>query len=153
MKGRPPKPTKLKKMAGTDQPCRIIPNEMEVTTLANIPAPHIELNEYGLREWEIITSELLAKKMLHLVDLSLVASYSNEMGLYFEMEFLLKKVGRVDEFFNEDGQLTRRTVKAEQRIAKDALANAMKIAAQFGLTPSARTRISMPEQGPKPLVI
>ena len=67
------------------------------------------------------------------------------MGLYVEMEEKLKRVGRIDEFYNEDGALIRRTTKPEQRIANDSLAKALKIACQFGLTPSARTRINAPE--------
>jgi len=83
--------------------------------------------------------------MLHLVDLALITAYANEIALYIEMEIFLKINGRVDEFFNEDGALTRRAQKPEQKIANDSLAKALKIACQFGLTPSARTRISMPE--------
>tara|TARA_R110001632_G_scaffold157141_1_gene275493 strand:+ start:117 stop:581 length:465 start_codon:yes stop_codon:yes gene_type:complete len=144
-KGRPAKPTQLKKMAGTDQPCRINPNEMQVSLLANVPDPPFQLNEYGSHEYNIVCIELHSKRMLHLVDLALVTSYANEMGTYIEMENYLKLNGRVDEFFNEDGALTRRTQKPEQRIATDSLNKALKIACQFGLTPSARTRISAPE--------
>jgi len=152
MKGRPPKPTRLKRMAGTDQPCRINPNEMEVSRLLNIPEPPMQLNDLGLREWVNITAELHGKQMLHLVDLPLIAAYCNEMALYIESEKILLQ-GRVDEFYNDEGVLTKRQAKPEQKIARDALAAALKIAAQFGLTPSARTRISMPQQGPKPLEI
>tara|TARA_R110000751_G_scaffold63710_1_gene131309 strand:+ start:32 stop:496 length:465 start_codon:yes stop_codon:yes gene_type:complete len=144
-KGRPAKPTQLKKMAGTDQPCRINPNEMQVSLLANVPDPPYPLNDYGFNEYKIVCLELHSKRMLHLVDLALVTAYANEMGIYIEMENLLKNIGRVDEFFNEDGALTRRNQKPEQRIATDSLAKALKIACQFGLTPSARTRISAPE--------
>lgn len=144
-KGRPPKPTALKRMAGTDQPCRVNPNEMQVSLLANIPAAPMSLNDYGQREYNIVCAELHSKKMLHLVDLALVTAYANEMGLYVEMEEKLKKLGRIDEFYNEDGALTKRQAKPEQRIANDSLAKALKIACQFGLTPSARTRINAPE--------
>ena len=125
-KGRPPKPTALKRMAGTDQPCRVNPNEMEVSLLANIPNAPMPLSEYGQREYEIVCTELHSKRMLHLVDLSLVTAYANEMGLYVEMEQKLKTLGRIDEFFNEDGALTKRQPKPEQRIANDALAKALK---------------------------
>jgi len=153
MKGRPPKPTRLKQLAGTDQPCRLLPNEMEVARLVNIPSPPMQLSEQGLIEWEIITGELHSKKMLHLVDLSIIAAYCNEMALYIETEKILLLNGRIDEFYNDEGMLIRRQGKPEQKIAKDSLATALKIAAQFGLTPSARTRISMPAQGIKPLEI
>jgi len=139
-------------MAGTDQPCRILPNEMEVSRLVNIPNPPMHLSDQGLKEWDVITMELHSKQMLHLVDLSLVAAYCNEMALYIETERTLLK-GRIDEFYNEEGILIRRLAKPEQKISKDALAAALKLAAQFGLTPSARTRISMPNQTPKVLEI
>tara|TARA_R110002095_G_scaffold212860_1_gene202676 strand:- start:401 stop:862 length:462 start_codon:yes stop_codon:yes gene_type:complete len=145
MQGRPPKPTRLKEMSGTDQPSRLLPNEMHVSLLGNIPEAPFILNDFGSKEFEIVCSELHSKRMLHLVDLSLVTAYANEMGIYIEHENILKTSGRIDEFFNEDGALTRRAQKPEQKIANDSLAKALKIACQFGLTPSARTRISMPE--------
>lgn len=83
--------------------------------------------------------------MLHLVDLSLITTYCNEMALYIETETTLKTIGRIDEFYNEDGELTRRQSKPEQKIANDALNKALKIAVQFGLTPAARSRIAAPE--------
>ena len=149
MKGRPPKPTKLKKMAGTDQPCRVRDDEMQVAQVVKIPPPPMDLSDQGMREWNIITAELYAKQMLHEVDLSLVAAYCNEMGLYIETEKILRERGRVDEFYDDDGELIRRLSKPEQKIAKDALNAALKIASQFGLTPSARTRIAMPSIEPQ----
>ena len=145
MKGRPPKPTILKRMAGTDQPCRVNENEMKVSQLAAIPKPPFELNERAEKEYYIICAELLSKKMLHLVDLVLITSYANEISIYIEMENLLKTTGRIDEFYNDDNLLVRRQAKPEQKISNDSLAKALKIAAQFGLTPSARTRINAPE--------
>ena len=145
MKGRKPKPTRLKELAGTAQPCRVKPNEMEVSRLANIPEPPFYLTDTGKNEFNIICSELSNKKMLHLVDLSLITTYCNEMALYIETETTLKTIGRIDEFYNEDGELTRRQSKPEQKIANDALNKALKIAVQFGLTPAARSRIAAPE--------
>ena len=145
MKGRPPKPTRLKQMAGTEQPCRAIENEMQVSLLASIPEPPFSLNEYGSKEFNIVCIELHGKRMLHLVDLALVTAYANEMGIYIEMEMDLHQNGRIEEYYSDEGLLTRRVQKPEQRIANDSLAKALKIACQFGLTPSARTRISAPE--------
>jgi len=146
MKGRKPKPTKLKEMSDTAQPCRVLDNEMSVSILANIPDPPFQLSEQAEREYYIICQELHSKKMLHLVDLSLLTAYANEMALYIETERLLRQHGRIDEFYNEDGQLIRRQSKPEQKISNDALNKALKIAVQFGVTPSARTRIQQPEQ-------
>ena len=117
MKGRKPKPTRMKEMSVTDQPCRVLDNEMTVSILANIPDPPFDLSAQAEREYYIICQELHAKKMLHLVDLSLITAYSNEMALYIETEKVLRQHGRIDEFYNEDGQLIRRQSKPEQKIA------------------------------------
>ena len=146
MKGRKPKPQRLKELAGTAQPCRTNPNEMEVSRLINVPEPPFLLSDQGKTEFAIICNELSNKKMLHLVDLSLITAYCNEMALYIETELILKENGRIDEFFNEDGELIKRQGKPEQKIANDALNKALKIAVQFGLTPSARTRINAPAE-------
>ena len=144
MKGRKPKPQRLKELAGTAQPCRTNENEMQVSRLVNIPAAPFLLSEQGEIEYSIICNELSNKKMLHLVDLSLVTAYCNEIAIYIEMENSLKQTGRIDEFYSEDGLLTRRQAKPEQKIANDSLNKALKLAVQFGLTPSARTRINAP---------
>lgn len=144
-RGRKKIPTRLKELRGTNQKCRTIKNEFTPSLLANIPDPPFKLTEIALREYYIIASELLGKKMLYNVDLSLLCSYCREIGTYIEMETILQQTGRIDEFYNEDGILTRRQMRAEQRVSNQALNNAIKLAANFGLTPSMRTKIASPD--------
>ena len=52
--------------------------------------------------------------------------------------------GRIQVFRNPDGTLKHTQAVPYQKIAKDALNSAMKLATQFGLTPVARASIAAP---------
>ena len=143
MKGRPPTPTALKVLGGTDQPCRVRKDEMKPASLTHLPRPPAELNERAAQEWYTVASELLNQRMLHAVDLSLLAAYCNEVAVYWECEELLRKNGRVMQTVRKDGAKTMMQVPYVS-IGRNALKMAHQLAAQFGFTPAARTRISAP---------
>ena len=143
-KGRKKTPTKLKSMAGTIRADRIVENEMQVDLCRGIPPAPDWLSEIGKEEWSKITHQLFNLEMLHTVDLKMIEAYCNEMSLYIECEQKLREAGRVDEFFNVEGDLVRRQAKPLMKIKNDALANALKLATLFGITPVARANISAP---------
>lgn len=135
------KPTKLKEIQGTLKPSRTLENEMTVTSVSKLPeAPEI-LDKTARKIWKQVTKELFGKGMLHVVDLPLLSAYCNEMSIYIEMEKFMKENGRVQFYYNEEGQIRHSQSVPQQKIANDALSKAHKIAVQFGFTPSARTTI------------
>tara|TARA_R110002020_G_scaffold470398_1_gene696269 strand:- start:11022 stop:11498 length:477 start_codon:yes stop_codon:yes gene_type:complete len=143
-KGRKKKPTQLKKIQGTLRKYREVENEMQVDLCEIIPDPPIWLSKIGKSEWEKVTNQLFNLQMLHVVDLKMVEAYCNEMSLYIECEQALREGGRIDEFFNAEGDVVRRQAKPLIKMKNDALANALKLAVNFGITPSARANISAP---------
>jgi P27 family predicted phage terminase small subunit len=144
-KGRKKLPSKLKEMQGTTVPCRTVENEMQVDLVKELPEPPEWLSEIGKQEWNKVTLQLFNLQMLHQIDLRLIEAYCNEMSLYIETEQLLRNKGRIQAFKNTDGSLKHTQAVPHQKIAKDALAAALKIATQFGLTPTARASISAPQ--------
>ena len=144
-KGRKKTPTKLKTMAGTLRSDRIVENEMQVDLCNHIPTAPQWLSEIGKEEWNKITNQLFNLEMLHSVDLKMIEAYCNEMSLYIETEIMLREKGRIQIFKNSDGTLKHAQAVPYQKIAKDALDKAMKLATQFGLTPVARASISAPK--------
>tara|TARA_R110000851_G_scaffold227154_1_gene379985 strand:+ start:165 stop:641 length:477 start_codon:yes stop_codon:yes gene_type:complete len=143
-KGRKKIPTVLKEMQGTLEKSRMVENEMQVDLVSELPeAPNL-LSTIGITEWYKVTSQLYNLKMLHNIDLRLIEAYCNEMALYIECETELRQNGRVDIFKNTNGDVVRSQAKPYQKIAKDALNSALKLATQFGLTPVARANISAP---------
>lgn len=148
MKGRKKIPTALKKMKGTDRKDRELENEMIVSHVISMPDPPLFLNEFGAAEWHKVTNELANLSMLHSVDLGMLSSYCREMGIYFEMVEELK-AGQVERTYDKDGRLRASKLKPEVKIARDSLDRAIKLAVQFGFTPSSRASIQMPEQKKK----
>ena len=144
-KGRKKIPTKIKEMQGTKYPYRPVENEMTPSLYEHIPDPPEWLSEIGKQEFVKVTEQLFNLQMLHHIDIRLIEAYANEMSLYIETEQLLRKKGRIQAFTNADGTLKHAQAVPHQKIAKDALSAAMKIATQFGLTPTARTSISSPQ--------
>ena len=144
-KGRKNIPTKIKKMQGSLNSSRELKNEMQVTTLTELPPAPDWLTPLAQNEWRNVTNELLNLQMLHQIDLILLAAYCNAISLHIEMEKYLMEKGRVNHYYNEDGSLRHSQSKPEVKISNDSLANALKIAVQFGFTPSSRGSISAPK--------
>ena len=145
-RGRKKIPTKIKEMQGTLTKSRVLENEMEVRRVSQIPKAPEYLSELGKLEWNIVTEELSIKNMLHIVDLALLSAYCNEISTYLEASEILNKKGKVERTYRDDGRLRSSKLKPENRIARDSLAAALKIATQFGFTPSSRASIPQPDQ-------
>tara|TARA_R100000278_G_C5476538_1_gene166618 strand:+ start:1813 stop:2289 length:477 start_codon:yes stop_codon:yes gene_type:complete len=143
-KGRKKLPTKIKEMQGTLESSREVINEMQVDLVQKIPEPPELLSEIGKKEWYKVTNQLYNLNMLHNIDLRLIEAYCNEISLYIETEMMLREKGRIQVFKNSDGSIKHAQAVPYQKIAKDALNSALKLATQFGLTPVARASISAP---------
>ena len=143
-KGRKKIPTKIKELQGTIKAERTLENEMQVSLVSLVPKAPKWLSEIGKSEWNKVCFELFNKKMLHQIDLRLLEAYCNAISLHIEMEMMLRKKGRIQEFTNPDGSLKHTQAVPHQKIANDALDRALKIATQFGFTPSARSSINQP---------
>tara|TARA_Y100000004_G_scaffold173316_1_gene211060 strand:- start:11970 stop:12446 length:477 start_codon:yes stop_codon:yes gene_type:complete len=144
-RGRKKTPTKLKELRGTVRNDRLVQNEMQATLVLKIPDPPNWLSEIGQIEFKKVCTELYGKNMLHEIDLRLIEAYANEISLYIETEQLLREKGRIQVYKNSDGTIKHAQVVPYVKVARDALNSAMKIATQFGLTPSARSSISAPQ--------
>tara|TARA_R110000824_G_scaffold271530_3_gene460032 strand:- start:402 stop:878 length:477 start_codon:yes stop_codon:yes gene_type:complete len=143
-RGRKKIPTKIKELQGTIKSERKLDNEMIVSLVSKIPLAPEWLSEIGKSEWVKVCVELFNKQMLHQIDLRLLEAYCNAISLHIETEIHLREKGRIQEFKNPDGTIKHTQAVPHQKIANDALDRALKIATQFGFTPSARSSINQP---------
>ena len=143
-RGRKKIPTKIKELQGTLKGERTLDNEMTVSLVSQIPEAPEWLSEIGKVEFKKICIELFNKRMLHNIDLRILEAYANAISLHIETEQYLRENGRIQEFKNPDGTIKHTQSVPYQKIANDALDRALKIATQFGFTPSARSSISQP---------
>ena len=143
-RGRKKIPTKIKELQGTIKAERKLDNEMTVSLVSKIPLAPEWLSEIGKSEWIKVCVELFNKQMLHQIDLRILEAYCNAISLHIETEIHLRENGRIQEFKNPDGTIKHTQAAPHQKIANDALDRALKIATQFGFTPSARSSINQP---------
>lgn len=140
MAGRPATPTKIKKLKGTDQPCRILKNEINPAHIT-LPSPPDWLHDYAKDEWYIVTQELEALQILSKMDLSMLATYCHQIATIREATQQLVTSGFDMVLETPNGALQPNPLLGIINKSTDV---ALKIAGQFGFTPAARTRIGAP---------
>ena len=143
-RGRKKIPSRIKELQGTTKSDRVMANEMQVALVQTLPLAPEWLSEIGKNEWIKVCTELFNKQMLHQIDLVLLEAYCNAISLHIETEQMLRDKGRIQIYKNPDGTLKHTQAVPYQKIANDALDRALKIATQFGFTPTARSSINQP---------
>jgi len=93
MKGRKPKPTKLKVIQGTFRKDRANPDEPVPEN--KIPSPPDFLNADALQEWGRMSEKLYQLGMLAEIDRGIFAAYCQAFGRWAEAERLIKEKGMV----------------------------------------------------------
>lgn len=127
-------PTAIRQLHGTDRPDRRVANE--VTPPASLPSPPAALGAIGKREWRRVGAILLAHGLVTELDremlFGLCASY--------ETAYLAtKELGRLAALTHETPNGHSQT-SALVNVQSKALEKMHKFAAEFGLSPSARTK-------------
>ena len=139
--GRPRTPTTQLKLHGTYRADRRYENEP--TSDSAVPPRPKFLKGEARREWDRITPILLKMRCISEADMAMIAAYCLEWGRYVA---LAKKVSRVEDMVCVTANGNE--ILSPFYIAQiAALKNFQKLASEFGLSPSARTRI---KTEPKP---
>ena len=144
--GRPPKPTALKLVQGN--PGRRPIEKGETTPEVGIPDCPAHLTADAKTEWDRITPLLFRYRLVTNIDTASLALYCQAYGRWQEAE---RKIAEMKEK-GGDGLL----IKAPSgypiqnpylAIANRAMEDCYKYLQQFGLSPSARTRVTVNIQG------
>ena len=144
--GRPRTPTKVLQLRGTHRKDRHGDPESEVQfeLLTELPPVPRFLDGIGRFEWYRLGPELIAKQLLTTVDLAAFTLYCVSVSRVVACERVLQEHGMT--MFAMQGWIPR----PEVAIGRQAGAEVRKFCTEFGLTPSARTRIRVPEKPTKP---
>ena len=136
MAGPAPKPTRLRLLQGN--PSRRPVNEHEPQPKAERPTRPGWLLTEAKREWTRIVPELERMGLLTLVDRAALANYCQWWARWVQAERILQELGLT--FVTPKGYVQQRP---EVAIAHKAAAMCRAFMSEFGLTPSARTRLSV----------
>ena len=139
--GRPRTPTKLKILRGTFRKDRAPKREPNPRSTKRVPAPPSYLGTVAKAEWRAVAAELHRQGLLTRVDRSVLASYCQMHAREQACGKVVDEMGTT--FMTEKGYVVQRPeVAMEQKYA----ALKKQFAAEFGFTPSSRSRIEVPEQ-------
>jgi P27 family predicted phage terminase small subunit len=144
MRGRKPKPTKLKRLAGN--PGKRLLNKHEARIAPEIPTCPSHLLGEARREWKRITPELYSVGLLTLIDRAAIAGYCTAWARYVKAEKQLSKRGEVEVGVN--GTLK---VSPWHTVAKNAKEEMRKYLVEFGMSPASRSRVEAAEMEQLPL--
>lgn len=141
-RGPPPKPTRLKLLEGNPGKRRLPANEPKPRPVA--PSCPRSLKLEAKREWRRIVPELDRLGLLAVIDRGQLAGYCQSWAIWVEAEEWLAANGRTYILRDEDGNVRYAAPWPEVKIARDALADMRAFGARFGLSPSDRTRMTVP---------
>jgi len=142
MRGRKPKPTHLKLVSGN--PGRRPISHAEPKYELSIPSPPRELSDDAKVEWGRVAERLYRAGTLSEIDRGALAAYCSSYGRWIQAERTLARLAETDK---ATGGLLIKTSNGNAiqnplvGIANKAAADMVRYAAEFGMTPSARSRI------------
>lgn len=148
-RGRKTKPTKLKVLSGTARKHRLNENEPQPCVARPDPPDHI--TGAARREWDRVIGEMVQLGIMSNLDRAPLAAYCQAYGRWVAAEAALARMAEKDAV--TEGLIIR--TKSGNAIhnplvgaANKAMADMVRYAAEFGLTPSSRSHVSttMPEQ-------
>lgn len=142
MRGRKPKPTALKMLEGN--PGRRPLNVAEPRPMSSMPDPPPHLNADALEEWERVVNQLHGCRVITQLDRPTLAAYCQAYGRWVQAERALAAMAARDAVTSglmiktSNGNAIQNPLVGT---ANKAAADMVRFAAEFGMTPSARSRI------------
>ena len=137
MPGPPKKPTKLKILEGN--PGKRPLNMNEPQPEAGRPTCPSHLSATARTEWRRIVPELERLGLLTMIDRSALAAYCQAYGRWVQAEKVLKEKGPL--YKTEKGNVITSPMLW---VANKAIDQMHRFMVEFGMTPSSRSRISVP---------
>ncbi len=149
MPGPPPKPTRLKILAGNPGKRKLNKREPQFKA-ANRPTPPAWLSRIGKAEWRRVVTQLSkVKGLLQTVDLSLLAVYCDTYAAYRKAQQFLDKQGETYVMRDKDGQVKYVAQFPQVSIVRAAADQLRKLAGEFGFSPASRSRLQIKEPEPE----
>lgn len=136
MKGRKPKPTAIKELEGN--PGKRALNKKEPKPQKKIPSCPKHLTDVARKEWRRITKELFALGVITQIDQAALAICCTAYADYVKACETLELEGEV--IISEKGGAYQNPWMA---IKKRSMDQVMKFYAEFGMTPSGRSRVKV----------
>lgn len=143
MRGRKPKPTRLKILTGN--PGKRAINRSEPQPRGGVPRCPAHLDAGAKAEWRRVAAELRAMGLVTPVDRAALAAYCQAWSRWAQAELKVREFGAVLVRQGKDGQ-SEFYPNPYLAVANVALVQMRSFASEFGMTPSSRTRLAVEPQ-------
>jgi P27 family predicted phage terminase small subunit len=144
MQGRKPKPTALKLIQGNPGRRPLNLDEFRPGVEIPRPPPHVRDNVEAFREWKRVTAELARYGLISLVDRAALVFYVIAWARHVEAEAMIQKAataaGGSGLFVKTPNGFPVQSPWLA--VSNKAMELCTKFLAEFGMSPSARTRVS-----------
>lgn len=141
MQGRKPKPTALKLLAGN--PGKRALNHAEPKPRVILPKPPEHLSDDEKNKWKLIVRELHPLGLITTIDKDALAMYCVIFVRWTKAEKMIRDKGEIIK--TAAGNIIQNPYLS---IANRALEQLNKIGAEFGMTPSSRSRVKVESLDP-----
>lgn len=137
--GRTPIPDEEKERRGTLEKSRVNKDKPILEKTEESPQVPITLTGAAIEVWDKTVPELWNIGLVDTVGESIIESYCRQMGRHLDIE---REISSASDFIQktENGY---EQINALFTLSNKALDQALKIAREYGLTPSSRTRIGL----------
>ena len=147
--GPKPIPTNLRLLAG-GQPPRGKEAEPQPSRPVELPEPPFYLNKHGLTEWNRVIEDLYATGVYANIDQTMLAAYCMAFARWAQAEIDLEAMARQDPA-THGAMLKTTNGNAIQNpllgVVSSTRRDMLRLAAEFGLTPSSRTYLQSGKGG------
>jgi P27 family predicted phage terminase small subunit len=142
MRGRKPLPSNVERLRGNPGKRRL--NDAEPRPAARVAACPTCLGDEARKEWQRLSKELAELGLLTGLDRGMLAAYCQAHALWVEAVSSIERYGTMVKSPNGYPMQSPYVAVANKQV--DIM---VRIAAEFGMTPSSRTRIRVGEKTPE----
>jgi len=136
--GRPPKPTNVHLLNGNPSKLKKTDLDNRVDVAVEIPQPPGHLSPAALAEWLRIVPDLEKMQVVSMVDRAALAAYCSSFALWAYADDKIQALGEAGMVIGEDENAK---VSPWMRVRSSALMETHKFLAEFGFSPSSRSRV------------
>ena len=146
MKGRKPLPDHIKEVKGTTRKDRLNPNAPVASD--DSPRPPMWLSRKSVEYFGMLRTRLEDLGIVSSNDTEVLAMAALRLAEIEECNALIEEHGRLITMYNRNGD---KSVRANPAVSQrnEALRHLQSLLAEFGLTPAARSKITVPKTDKK----
>lgn len=140
-KGRKNLPAEIKKLRGTAQPCREQAAAGDAVARLTEVKPPSWLDTMAKKIFKSKAEQLIALRVLTVLDIDMLALYAQSYSLIVEALQQIKKEGKFNTLYNDEGQIIGFVENPYMKVYRDNFDKVTKLSSHFGFSPATRKSI------------